>query len=88
MAMQTPAGDPGWEWRELSAKLDRVLNTLSDLSGNVGKLEIRVSHLEKAPEDNRARWQLYLLGGGCLSMLINAVIATLLPLLVVYMTHH
>lgn len=74
--------------KTFEGKLDNANTTLNNLASDVRVMNQRVTSLENAPKEAQARLTLWLLGGGCLYMLLS-VCVTVIGIAVTYLvTHH
>lgn len=48
----------------------------------------RISQLEKRPQEDRNRWTMYTLFGGCLAMIVQTVITVAIAVATIYFTQH
>lgn len=76
-------------WRSsIESKLDKSLDLLNKLDTNYQTMNLRVTTLENAPKEAQARWNLYMLGGGCLYMLLSVSVTGLGVLISYLVSHH
>lgn len=86
--LQQQLKDIGERVRQMALDMAALRRQYDEATGERQNLAYRVSLLEKRPENDRQRYTLYTLFGGCAYMIVSIVVMIVISAATIYFAHH